>query len=280
MISSLYVAHETERLDRELRLIRHFLTHPSAKPARTAFIDNETADYEAGFWRYLQSQGESDEDALHQIMVSAMTTSWRRWATANLHQIEEFSENRLTQMEILVRYALFEGFLLKIMGNILWEYPHLRQNDIHKQMNFSWRKRGHKNVLSEQIAWTRGAIKAVDHLRFAKWRDEEEPTDCIYLWTYLAAIGLEFQQRTYCEKLEHARRVRNYIVHKSLQLPIADELAQTLRSHLSGFPVLLIHAAASKFPLACTSEPPEADEDGDIDDGTPGYEVLDFLEGI
>ena len=48
MISSTYVAYETKRLDRELKVIRHFLMHPERKGARDAFVAAETEKEQEG----------------------------------------------------------------------------------------------------------------------------------------------------------------------------------------------------------------------------------------
>ncbi|MEP6585192.1 MAG: hypothetical protein ABJB70_00545, partial [Candidatus Udaeobacter sp.] len=49
IISSVYVAYETKRLDRELELIRHFLVHPETKEARAAFVETETKKEQEGY---------------------------------------------------------------------------------------------------------------------------------------------------------------------------------------------------------------------------------------
>lgn len=73
-------------------------------------------------------------------------------------------------MELILRYTLFEGFLAKIVGNILWEYPELSERPIHAEMKGRGilRLKGKKGInsdaerITERIAWTRAAVNAVE----------------------------------------------------------------------------------------------------------------------
>ena len=111
---------------------------------------------------------------------------------------------------------------------------------------------------------------------FARSNTRAERSETIYLWQYLSeCLGLNFGQQRFCGEFKRARQVRNHIVHRSLNLPIGDEPISKMISHLFGFPVVLIESAAEKYPKACTAEPPESDDD--VDEGTPGYEMLSGL---
>src|SRR6185436_6126421 len=75
-----------------------------------------------------------DRDHLDDLLAPSVRRGQERWLENNLHHLKEFSENRLNQMELILRYTLFEGFLQKIVGNILWEYPELRKRGIQARL--------------------------------------------------------------------------------------------------------------------------------------------------
>jgi hypothetical protein len=271
MISTAYIGASNQRLDLELKIISHFLLHPHEKEARDAFVAKEKTDYDDGMKRFLKQK--PDCDKIDDLLAPVIVRNYERWLATNLHHLKEFSENRLKQMELILRYTLFESFLLKIVGNILWEYPNLRSHPIHGEMQkrklLRWKKS--ENQSQEQIAWTKAAVNAVDRLPFAKWKEEEVEKSPIYLWRYLCdGLDLEFGQEKLCSTLERARRMRNYIVHRSLELSVLNERMAEMKNHLAGFPILLAEAASKIYPKACTENVPEED-----DDGTPTYVLLE-----
>lgn len=272
MISAVAIAQAEKQLELELLLIRHFLTHPQAREVRDAFIEKQTKTYEKGLDAYLSTK--TDRDVLDDMAAPAIKSSHRRWLTANLHQIKEFSENRLNQMELILRYAIFEGSFLKIVGNIIWEYPDLRRNPIYARMKLRGIKKSlTSGSLEERIAWTKAAIDAIDRLPFARFEndDDQDSTPCV--WEFLGdCLGLSFGQEQHCKELERVRRIRNHIVHRSHALVIPDERMAAVIVHLSNFPTLFVNVASEKYPKACTQEPPE-----EGDDGTPGYSDLDSI---
>src|SRR5690349_3151748 len=114
MISAAYIARSNERLNLELKIISHFLLHPHGKEARDAFVSKEIKNYDDGMKRYLKQN--PDPAKIDDLLAPAIVRNHERWLTNNLHHLKEFSENRLKQMELILRYTLFESFLLKIIG--------------------------------------------------------------------------------------------------------------------------------------------------------------------
>jgi hypothetical protein len=272
MISVVYIELENQKLALQLKVIRHFLLHAWNRDTRDVFIAEQLRDYTQGMKQYLEQK--PDHDFVNDIVAPLICSRHERWLTANLHHLIEFSENRLTQMELILRYALFESFLVKTVGNILWEYPVLQKCPIHKKMaeksiaRFKRKLIGNPN--GERIAWTKAVVDAVDKLRFAKWKDEKTNNSTPYLWQYLRyELGLEFGQEKMCASLEWVRRVRNHLTHHSLELTLLNERTTEAEKSLANFPVSLVQAASKLYPKACTEDPPEED-----DDGTPSYIVI------
>jgi len=125
MISTAYISASNQRLDLELRLYVHFLLHSHGKEVREAFVAKEKKDYDDGMKRFLEKK--PDRDKLDDLLAPAIIRNHERWLASNVYHLKEFSENRLKQMELILRYTLFESFLLKIIGNILWEYPKFKK---------------------------------------------------------------------------------------------------------------------------------------------------------
>jgi hypothetical protein len=272
VISTVYISASSQRLDLELKIISHFLLHPHQKEARNAFVAKEKKDYDDGMKRFLEKK--PNRDKIDDLLAPVIVRNHERWLANNLHHLKEFSENRLKQMELILRYALFESFLLKTVGNILWEYPNLQKTSMHEKMVkenlIRWKKSNHSKE-KERAAWTRAAVNAVDRLPFAKWKEEETNKSTIYLWQYLRdGLDLKFEQEKFCPILEKARQIRNHMVHRSLELPILDERMTEIKNHLAGFPTLLVKAASKIYPNACTENPPE-----EGDDGTPTYILIE-----
>jgi hypothetical protein len=280
MISAAYIASATNRLDLELKVIRHFLLHPQTKEARDAFVTAEMASRTKSMEGFLAQK--PDRDRLDDFVAPFILKGQKHWLENNLHHLKEFSENRLNQMELILRYTLFEGVLQKIVGNILWEYPDLRRRPIHDKMA---KKSGHnrcyehhrrrliQNSNGERIAWTIATVEAVDHLPFDEWKGERVRSGSVYLRTYLRdTFGLEFPQKDLWPTLERLRRIRNHVVHESLEMTIPGGRIKEAEIYLGNFPTLVVQTAAEQFPKACAIES-EEDEDG----GTPGYVILDML---
>jgi len=268
MVSAVYIASRLQRLDFDLRILRFFLVDPSNKKLRDNFIAAEAKDYADGMGRYLEQK--QDRDELDDFLAPSICRRYERWVGDNLPFLLEFGESRLNQMELIIRYALLESFLFKIIGNIVWKHPQLLQKPIHKKMIQNGARKHLKrltdNPSKEQIAKTRAVVDAADRLHFAKWEDEPDPKHP-YLWQYLReGLDLEFGQKELCVPLEWTRRVRNDVVHHGLELTITPDRLNQMRLSTANFPLLLIQAAAISYPTACTQEPPEDD-----DDGVPGF---------
>ena len=167
-----------------------------------------------------------------------------------------------------------EGILRKIVGNILWGYPDRRKLPIHVRLeskrsnlfNYQKRRLG-QHPDCDRIAWTAATVEAVDSLPFDRWKGEAAKSSTIYLRTYLSeAFGLALPQSDWWAALERLRRIRNDIVHRSLELTILEDWMQDARIYLANYPTPLVQVAAKHFPKACTEEPPDEE-----DDGTPAY---------
>lgn len=273
MISTVYIAFSQYELDLQFSMIRHFLTHPDAEAAREAFLVQEVRAEDEAFKKYLSAK--PDRDVVDEYAAHAFPEAQRKWLGANFHHIKDFSENRLKQVELILRYAVFEGFFLKTIANILWHYPDRMEHKIHSRIESlrKYMKRPIGKATKDRIGRTRATVKEVDHLHFAEWPADKTAPKKPYVWQYLEeCLVLKFGPRTYCKVLERARRIRNHIVHVSFDLVIPDERMHEICRHLRGFPILLVEAAAKLYPDACTTEPPE-----EGDDGTPIYEILDEL---
>lgn len=261
MISAVQIANAQHRLELEFQLIRHFLIHPQGREARDAFIAQQAKVEAAKLERFFAQK--HDRSEIEAIAASAHNISYRKWLNDNLHSVKEFSENRLRQMELILRYAVFESYLLKAIGNILWEYPALREHSLHKLMKLRYKSRKLAGSVEKRIDWTRAAVDAVDRLPFAKFHDDCERRPVAYLWEYLSkCLGLEFGQEVHCQSLEWARQARNHIVHRSFELTICDKEMTRAETCLANFPVLLVEVASKKYPEACTIDPFEEEEDG------------------
>ncbi len=272
MISAIYIAAAANRLDLELKIIRHFLINSQTKEVRDAFISAEMKSRSKSMKRFIAQK--PDRDWLDDFLAPTVLRTQERWLANNLSHLKEFSENRLNQMELILRYTLFEGFLQKIIGNILWEYPELRTLPIHIEMDKHQIRRP-KRLRSddpdkERITWTKAAVDAVDRLPFAEWNGETRKNRNIYLWSYLRdAFKIEFPDPKLWPTLERLRQIRNHVIHKSMEVTIMDDRMSEAQIYLGNFPVVLTERAAKLFPKACTEAPPE-----DGDDGTPSYIIL------
>lgn len=271
MISAMYIARSTRAVELELRIIRRFLLFPENRAMREAFLAQEVADYEKGSEKFLAQEADRDsiDDLVHQVVVSR----YKQELKSDLPHLIEFSENRLNQMEIILRYTLFEGFLGKIVGNILWEYPELKWvRPIHATKPFQFSKKL-MTLEAERIAWTRHAVRAVDRLPWHQWEGDSPAPQGIHLSNYLSdAFGLSFSETELWPTLERLRQIRNYLIHESLKLTIQRDRMQEAEIYLGNFPAALVQKAMKPFPKACTEG-----SDEDDDDGAPGYVTLELF---
>ena len=70
MISTVYIASRVQKLDLELKIIRHLLLDQSSRAARDAFGAKEADEYATGMKRYLQQK--PDRDALDDLLASSV----------------------------------------------------------------------------------------------------------------------------------------------------------------------------------------------------------------
>jgi hypothetical protein len=276
MISTHYIANATLQMDLELKIVRHFLLHPHTKEARDSFVAAEMRRHRESMDRVLKQK--TDRDFIDDLVAPTLLRGQKAWLENNLHLLKEFSENRLNQMELILRYTLFEGLLSKIVGNILWEYSELRTKPLHLKMkekmknNFP-RYKKHPDPELDRFSWTKAAVAAVDRLPFDESKDEPPNPDAIYLRTYLRDVfALTWDIVDLWPNLEKLRRIRNHLIHTSMELRVSNDRIKYAERYLGNFPTILALDASKSFPQACTAE--KADEE---DDGKPGYFLFQQL---
>src|SRR2546428_9482276 len=104
-------------LNSQLALIRFSFRHLSAKPkVRAEFIKERTQQIQAGWDQFAQAEPEQFFGWEH-FLVPTFAKKESEWLTTNLQAVIEFSEHRLNQMELVLRYALFEAMLTDVVGN-------------------------------------------------------------------------------------------------------------------------------------------------------------------
>ena len=119
-------------INTQVALIRFSLRHLSQIPQfRRDFLDERTKQIRAD-WDSLAKTQPEEFLGMADLLVPTFAQKECEWLRGNLHAVIEFSEHRLNQMELVVRYAFFESVLTDVIGNILWEYPLLIDNTVHK----------------------------------------------------------------------------------------------------------------------------------------------------
>jgi hypothetical protein len=194
----------------------------------------------------------------------------------------EFSEHRLNQMELVVRYALFEAVLTDVVGNILWEYPGLIENEVHKSLGVRSMSHAHEDREDFRGWRTEKLVESVNKLTYKPTlktlaRKREKPNRPACLCEYLKqGINLEFEQWNFSDTLEQVHEARNRIAHRSNLSPcvLTDDFMGRARSTLSEFPRRLIEVAANEYPEACTTEALGGESE------RPGYLIRKFLKDI
>jgi hypothetical protein len=275
MISAHYIASETWRLNLQMDFIRHCLFHAQGiEELRHSFIDQKTKEHADDYRRF--SKTKADPDVFDDMIRRASAEAYSRWLRNNLRFVQEFGVNRLNQMELTLRYSMFEIFLAKIVGNIVWEYPEILSSEASLQLLEISREKLDLKRCSADTQWriekTKALVKKVDFLLFEKPSGKTKLKKKPYLWEYIRdGLGLNFEQHQYAASMAKIRDVRNHLAHESQDVPLPEELMTKVRSHLGGFPILLINAGIQKYPKACE----ERSEDGW--DGLPAYALIDGL---
>ena len=132
MITAPYVAWSWQKLDLELKIIRKLLLSSENAAARNAFVAEEARDFADGMDAFLERKPDRDQldDLLAPVTVKQYSAALKR----ELPHLVEFSESRLNQMELILRYAVFESLLSKAVGNILWQYPDLLRRKVNQDL--------------------------------------------------------------------------------------------------------------------------------------------------
>jgi hypothetical protein len=260
MIScGLYIA-SLQRVDLDLELIRHALTQaPQTIELKESFIKERTKRYVEGYEKFIDQK--EDKDSLDEISKQIVRRSYPDWLKRNFNSLFEFSEARLNQLELIIRYALFETFIVKAVANILWDNADILKDPKHLK-NLQLKSEVDFDNQHERIKTTKRAVRKIDHLDY----DEL----CDYLKIFLK---LDFGQHQYAEQLENIESARNWLSHKRQDIVLGIDFMTNAKRLLSGFPVLFMQAASKRYPNSCTMNPPEEE-----DDGSPGYKSLELFE--
>ena len=286
MISCHYIWRKTFELNIHLRLTRHMLSSPVTKQSRTAFVEEEVRRTEQGAKRTALQDGRDPESVFEQVVREVYTNSFGEYCTANFQQFVEFGEYRLNQMELLLRYSVFESLYLNVVGNILWEYENafldaciFLHPDVRKNRKLTAK---HVSAGMDKIARaeaTERLVSGIDHLLFAEEvvpRDRANPSTGPFVREFVSnVLHLGIEQQIRCPILERAREIRNRIVHADPDTPLSDDRMAQLRTHLADFPLVLCKAAVALYPDACTMGALHEDDDGRL-----GYKSLLSLRDL
>lgn len=283
MISCAYIARKTGELTLQLDMTRHFLVSPESRGARDQFIEDrvQMARRSAAIYDEMQSGVSGDE--IDHIVQGAFASSTRNHLANNFLQLREFSEHRLLQMELLIRYSVFESLFAKIVGNILWEYPdrldmawHFLPQDKNKRAMREVAKLGNQDASFKRAVETRFAVSAVDHLLFAEEivpQNPDKPSTGRFVRDFVThALGLDLDQAPLCYHLERAREIRNRIVHEDPDFVVPEHRMPELRNAMFFFLYRLCESGSNsaKYPNACSLSSDEALDDN----GEPGYRLV------
>ena len=268
-------------LNTQIALIRFSFRHLSRHPHIRAEFINERAEQTLNGWRQF-AQTKPEEFCGYENVLPTFAKKETDWLRDNLEAVIEFSEHRLNQMELIVRYALFEAVLTDVVGNILWEYPHLIQDSIHSSFEPPKQQRVGEDAADFRGRRTEEIVNSVDKLRYQPPSENSDtkkgtPKRPACLNEYLkSGLGLQFEQETFADILEKVRKARNNIAHRSKVSPqtLTDEFMARARFALSEFPRRSIVAAAQEYPEACTTERSDGQSE------RPGYVIQKLLKGI
>ena len=271
-------------LNNQIVLIRFSFRHLSRTPdVRAKFIKERTDQILAGWSHFARTEPEQFCGWEH-FLVPTFAKKESEWLSKNLHAVIEFSEHRLNQMELVMRYALFEAVLTGVVGNILWEYPNLIENAVHNCLDApkSKNKRSDEDDDDFRARRTEKLVRSVDYLTYkptskSSASQEKNPNQPTCLFENLKkGLDLEVEQQKHADILEKVREVRNKIAHRSDVSPrtLTDDFMKEVRSALSEFPRRLIRVAADEYPDACTTESLDGDSE------RPGYLIRNLLKDI
>lgn len=269
-------------LNTQIALIRYSLRYLSRTPqSRAEFIHERTEQILAGSRHFAQTEPEQFCGFEH-FLVPTFARKESDWIQTNLRAVIEFSEHRLNQMELVVRYAFFEAVLTDVVGNILWEYPNLIENEVHKSLGVRNMPHAHEDREDFRGWRTEKLVESVDKLTYKPTsktlaRKQGKPNRPACLCEYLKqGINLEFKQWNFSDILEKVHEARNKIAHRSNLSPfvLTDEFMGQARSTLSEFPRRLIQVAANQYPEACTTEGLGGESE------RPGYLIRKVLKDI
>ena len=266
-------------INTQVALIRFSLRHLSQIPQfRRDFLDERTKQIRAD-WDSLAKTQPEEFLGMADLLVPTFAQKECEWLRGNLHAVIEFSEHRLNQMELVVRYAFFESVLTDVIGNILWEYPLLIDNTVHKGVMKPKTLQSTESPEDFRARRTKKLVEEVNKLPYkptpntlAEKRVKPDRPAC--LCEYLEkGIDLVFQQKRFADIIERVHKVRNNIAHRVQSSPqtLTDEFMTYARFALSEFPRQLIRAAVDVYPDACTTE-------GESE--RPGYMIREILKNL
>ncbi len=262
-------------LNTQTALIRFVVARLSKEPnLRSGFLKERAEQIRLAWDHFAKSERDQFLGWEH-FLVPTFAKKESEWLQANLEAVIEFSEHRLNQMELIVRYALFEAVLKDVIGNVLWEYPEIIDSPVHKSFERPKKRRPGESNEDFRARVTEKLVDSIGKLSY-KPRPQSKPNLPTCLGEYLLGLGLEFGQKRFTDDLDKTRNARNKIAHRSNVSPtvLTDEFMAGARDALSEFPRRLIQAAIDRFPDACTAEELSAGSE------LPGYLLRKFLNDI
>jgi len=261
-------------LKTQLALIRFALARFSKeRNVRREFLKQRSEQIRAE-WHHLAKTEAEQFLGWEDFLAPTFAKKEGQWLQSNLQAVIEFSEHRLNQMELIVRYALFEAVLKDAIGNILWEYPERIDTLVHKSFEVPKKRRRDEDKEDFRGRVTEKLVDSIARLRY-KSSPQTKSKFPACLGEYLkVALGLEFEQEKFIEVLQKTRNARNKIAHRSNLSPtvLTDEFMASARTALSEFPRRLIRAAIEDYPDACTEEASDPE--------LPGYSLRKRLRDL
>ena len=255
-------------------LIRFALARFSKeRNVRREFLKQRTEQIHAA-WHHLAKTEAEQFLGWEDFLAPTFAKKESQWLRSNLQAVIEFSEHRLNQMELIVRYALFEAALKDVVGNVLWEYPEIIDTPVHKSFDLPKKRRPGEDDEDFRGRVTEKLVDSIGKLRYKPYPQTKSKFPAC-LGEYLkVGLGLEFGEQKFIEVLEKTRNARNKIGHRSNLSPtvLTEEFMASARAALYEFPRRLIRAAIEDYPDACTEEASEFE--------FPGYLVRKLLRDL
>ena len=270
------------QLNTQLGLVRFSNRHLSEQQhIREEFLRERTEQIYAGYTQLARQKPElfGPFEDIHRVFAKRES----EWLRNNLNAVIEFSEHRINQMELVLRYAFFEAATKDVVGNILWETRELIENDVHKSLHTRPIKRlpndDDDDFRGKKTAELVNAVAKLSHKprrNTSESRNERPHRPACLSEYFCEGLDLAFGQERFSDTLDTVKETRNKIAHRATVSPtvLTTEFMAQARSALSELPRQLIHSAAEAYPDACTTEAPDGESE------LPGYVIRQILKEI